>query len=776
MRTDNSGRIDQALPGIPPNAEVNSAAEPRRSAGTSTPGWIRILLVEDNADDADLIERTIKRAGLRPYTVVVDTAEAARAYLDRQEWDLVISDYTLPGSSAEEVLSVLRETGLDIPFILVCGTVGDDVAVSMMRGGANDYVLKERLARLPEAILRELAAARVRAARTDGEALFKSAFEDAPVGMAVLTSEGRYLRVNQRIVDMLGYSATELLSLHYSDVVHPDDLWTRATLGRRLSETAAAAPSRLPTVLRNIRKDGQVIWVSLHLAAVRSGTGAVQNFVVHLTDVTEQLEAERGLERTRAQLDQAQEIGAIGTWIQWIKPGEERTVWSKAEFRIVGMDPATTEVSVDLYLSLIHPEDRVRVTERLRAAISGEPYEVSHRIIRPDGQTRWVFTRASLVRDSAGVPDQLLGVTQDVTDQHLASEASVRNQELLATVLDNSAVIVFAVDRSGALTLAAGSLLEAVGLNRDAAMAVNVFDALADMPTLLGQLRRAMEGESFVGEVEVPSFGRWLSVRCDPVRDGEGNLTGVTGIANDITDRVIAARDRADIDLRSRLAAIMNHEIRTPLNSVLGFAELLNMTKAGTLNPVQARYVSNILTAGRHLLALINDSLDIAKLAAGEMRLASRSLALADVLAEVADQVRPMVDSHQLRLEVGCAPGIVVLADGRYLHQILFNLLSNAIKHSAPGGLIRLGGEIVDGVVAITVEDFGRGIATADLERIFLEFVTLETGVEGSGLGLPLSRRLAQLMGGDIAVISTLDAGSTFTLLLPIAAPSPVAA
>jgi signal transduction histidine kinase len=199
------------------------------------------------------------------------------------------------------------------------------------------------------------------------------------------------------------------------------------------------------------------------------------------------------------------------------------------------------------------------------------------------------------------------------------------------------------------------------------------------------------------------------------------------------------------------------------------------MATAGALNPVQARYVSNILTAGRHLLALINDSLDIAKLAAGEMRAASRSLTLVDVLAEAGDQVRPMVDSHQLRLEVGSAQGIVVYADGRYLHQVLLNLLSNAIKHSAPGGLIRLGGEIVEGEVAITVEDFGRGIAAADLERIFLEFVTLDTGVEGSGLGLPLSRRLAQLMGGDISVVSTLDAGSTFTLVLPVATPAPVA-
>jgi len=179
--------------------------------------------------------------------------------------------------------------------------------------------------------------------------------------------------------------------------------------------------------------------------------------------------------------------------------------------------------------------------------------------------------------------------------------------------------------------------------------------------------------------------------------------------------------------------------------------------------------VANIQTAGGHLLSLINESLDLAKLAAGQMETHPQWLDLSALLEEAAGQVQPALEVRELTLQTGCEGGLHVTAARRHLIQIVYNLLSNAIKHSTKGGSIELRSSLTGAGVEIAVEDHGQGIPAADLDRIFLEFVTLDSGVVGTGLGLPLSRQLAQLMKGSISVTSEVGIGSTFTLTLPLA-------
>jgi PAS domain S-box-containing protein len=1045
-------------------------------------GWIRILLAEDNPDDALMVEREIRRGGFNPYVVRVTTAKEALARLQEEEWDLVISDHDLPGSSGDEVLATLRETGLDIPFILASGTVGEDVAVAAMRAGANDYVLKDKLSRLAPAIERELLAAKSRAAqrnaeqrakdadarllaettararrlevlhemaaaasgmldegllanltvdrakelleadsstlrwldpatghllrlasndvlsglrpavtspsqsvmgrafaldepqienhyqsasgnvlgredgirtmvavpvrsgdraigalavlryddrgfgeedarfltllaslvgpaieaarlhnrlaasekrfrgiyealacgvvvgRRDGtvidvnraarrlfgeqasgqllatnsmgalytdaagraldraetpwgkaylkgnrhqletigiqipgrepiwaftesvpsaggdgidlvvtsfidvtpvklaeralaesEALFKSAFEDAPVGVALTSVDGRFVRTNQLLADMLGYSLEELLRLSYIDVTHPDDAELGTSLRRRLAQPGASDQASSPTVLRFLRRDGEPIWVSLNVAAVRDGAGGIRNYVSQIADITEQRLAEQQLETTRGQLEQAQEIGSIGTWIQWLKAGEERTVWSAGEFKILGIEPGPLEPSTDAFLRLVHPEDRASVDERLAGAVRGEPYDSHHRIIRADGQVRWLHTRAVVVRDEHGAPSQLLGVTQDVTEQQSAEEAAKKSAKMLSSVLNNAPVILFAIDREGMATVAEGKALTALGLTPETAKAINVFETFKAIPEATAHIEAGLAGASFAGEVNLTALDLWFDARYEPLLDAEGNVVGLSGLATDITDRVRANRTREESEAKSRVVAMMNHEVRTPLNSILGFAELLKAGGAGTLNAKQQRYVANVDSAGRHLLSLVNDSLDLSKLAANQMDFSLGPLELEPILAQAANQVQPLAEARGLELVIEPSDGVWVRADHRGLLQVLYNLLSNAFKHSPAGNAVTIRTAVKGESVRISVEDHGSGIPHEALERIFLEFVTLNSQVEGTGLGLALSRKLAQMMGGDISVTSEVGAGSTFTMTLAAA-------
>ncbi|HEV2148479.1 MAG TPA: PAS domain-containing sensor histidine kinase [Longimicrobiaceae bacterium] len=230
----------------------------------------------------------------------------------------------------------------------------------------------------------------------------------------------------------------------------------------------------------------------------------------------------------------------------------------------------------------------------------------------------------------------------------------------------------------------------------------------------------------------------------------------------------------AALGTRSRFYAAMSHELRTPINAVIGYNALLLDGIYGPLQERQEYGLTRSQRAAQHLLELVNDVLDLAKIEAGRIELQVERTPFPTVLEEVADTVRSLAEQHGSRIEVaGAAEPHAVSTDPRRLRQILLNLLSNAAKFG-DGKPIELGWDPTpDGGVEVRVADHGRGIAPADLERIFHEFEQVETREGGgTGLGLPISRRLAEILGGSLRVDSTVDEGSTFRLRLPPAPPA----
>jgi signal transduction histidine kinase len=239
------------------------------------------------------------------------------------------------------------------------------------------------------------------------------------------------------------------------------------------------------------------------------------------------------------------------------------------------------------------------------------------------------------------------------------------------------------------------------------------------------------------------------------------------------------SRLNAELDQASRLKdqflANVSHELRTPLNSVIGFSDLL-LTMASVDSPLtetQRDYLETIARNGRHLLELINELLDLSKIAAGRMELRLEPLGLDAMLREAADTVRAQLEARTHTLVIEPAPDhVVVTADRGRLRQVLLNLLSNAIKFSTDGGRVTLSARLEDAErVRIAVSDTGIGIAPADQDKLFREFVQLDASTsrryEGTGLGLALSKRLVELHGGTIGVDSELGKGSTFWFTLP---------
>ena len=271
----------------------------------------------------------------------------------------------------------------------------------------------------------------------------------------------------------------------------------------------------------------------------------------------------------------------------------------------------------------------------------------------------------------------------------------------------------------------------------------------------------------------------WANVVITAQRDASGTLRGFSKITRDITDRRNAeaalrtAREEAENASRakSEFLSRMSHELRTPLNSILGFAQLLEMD---TGTPAQQAQVRHILRAGRHLLGLINEVLDIARIESGRLAMSPEPLALRPLLQEVSLLLSPQADSADIRLRLrlpdDLATTLCVQADRQRLVQVLLNLLSNAIKYNHPGGHVEVRVQADSDTVTLSVIDNGPGIAAEDLERLFIPFERLGAAaseVEGTGLGLALSKSLLEQMDGSLGVHSTPGEGSTFSLTLP---------
>ncbi len=239
------------------------------------------------------------------------------------------------------------------------------------------------------------------------------------------------------------------------------------------------------------------------------------------------------------------------------------------------------------------------------------------------------------------------------------------------------------------------------------------------------------------------------------------------------TRELAAARDQLEVASKhkSEFLANMSHELRTPLNAIIGFSDVLLQRMFGDLNERQTDYLRDIKTSGEHQLSLINDILDLSKVEAGRLELDRSTFPLATTIADAVALVRGRASTHGIALSETVDPEIgTVDADQRKVKQVLVNLLSNAVKFTPDGGRVDVRGQQTDGEVIVTVTDTGPGIAPEDLGRIFAEFeqTTAARGKEGTGLGLALAKRLVELHGGRIWVVSDLGKGSTFGFSLPL--------
>ena len=328
--------------------------------------------------------------------------------------------------------------------------------------------------------------------------------------------------------------------------------------------------------------------------------------------------------------------------------------------------------------------------------------------------------------------------------------ASRTTAEADALIAENASA--YARSRNLFVGAAAGALLLALTLGF-----VLAWSVIAPIRRIDERLAAIAAGD-FSGHVDVGN------------RDELGALAANVNRMNDELDRLYKELEETSRH-KSEFLANMSHELRTPLNAIIGFSQVLRERMFGDLNAKQEEYLDDILSSANHLLSLINDVLDLSKVEAGQVELDVAPFSLRDALESGVVMVRERATLDGVQVSFRADPEVdVVDGDERRIRQVIFNLLSNAVKFTPAGGAVDVSAAQMNGEVSVSVADTGPGLAPEDHERIFEEFQQTEAGVEqleGTGLGLALSKRLVELHGGRIWVDSELGKGSTFVFTLP---------
>lgn len=500
------------------------------------------------------------------------------------------------------------------------------------------------------------------------------------------------------------------------------------------------------------------------------------------------LEYRRRWSKSEATATLALEAGEMGHW-EW-NAATERCVWSPRMERIFGMEPGSYDGSHACWLRCLHPENRSQIEEEVRQLRqNGAPFVLKYRIVHPTGGVRWVIEQGSYQHDNQGKLLGAIGVCYDATARENTLHELCASEELFRGLSASSPVGIFRAAMEGSVTYVNPRTATIFDMTETELLGVGWLSRVhpEDRDTLISDWAKAnsvrrnydCEYRLLLPDKRV----RWVHGRSAIVYGRDGTAVGTVGTIDDITDRKQAERALREAKVEAESAnrakdlflANVSHELRTPLNGILGMAELLLQSP---LSGEQKECAEAVHHSGETLLAVVNDILDISKIDAGAMRIEAAPFDLRVVVDRAASVIRSYAAKKGLRVSIDFPDTFRsrFVGDSARIRQILLNFLTNAVKFTDQGGItceVRI--EELDGRtrrVTIAVHDTGCGIPKASQAKLFQPFTQIDPSSTrrhgGVGLGLAISRRLAELMSGAVGVISTPDEGSTFWLKLEL--------
>jgi len=622
---------------------------------------------------------------------------------------------------------------------------------------------------------------------------FRQSFNTAAIGMSIVGLEGEFLKANTALCQFLGYSERELQALTFQDVTYPGDLPLHLTNHQKV---LSGELTHFHLEKRYLHKNGHIVWGLLSTSLVRDRQNCPLYFVSQIQEITQHKQAEALLKKTNVEMRAF--FGAIKDLIFVIdKDG--------CFLKILAGNHDLLTASADNYLGKKMPdvlpaETAITLLGYIRQVLQTQtPLNVEYSL---EGNGREYWFEASV---SAIDPISVIWVARDITERKQAEKDLQDTTFRLKTIISNLQSGILLEDEERRIILANQTFCDImkIPLPPDALIGSNCEKTAKETGSLFvnpGQFAQRIDEilklqQPIVEEEIVLADQRILERDYVPIVAGT-EYRGHLWQYRDITERkqiqaqVEQAKETAEAANRAKsdFLAMMSHEIRTPMNAVIGMAGLLLDTN---LTFQQADYVSTIRSSGNTLLNIINDILDFSKIESGHLELEEHPFLLRDCVREALDLLGPLAAAKNLQLTCRIASDVpnVIVADITRLRQILWNLLSNAVKFTQQGQIKiivkakQIEPDLVESSICpqstgtqesyniqFAVKDTGIGIPQERMDRLFKAFSQVDASTTrrygGTGLGLVISKRLTEIMGGTMWVESEIGQGSTFSFTI----------
>ncbi|HEY9664491.1 MAG TPA: PAS domain-containing protein, partial [Allocoleopsis sp.] len=449
------------------------------------------------------------------------------------------------------------------------------------------------------------------------------------------------------------------------------------------------------------------------------------------TDITERKLTEQSLQESEERLRIALEAARMGSWDWNIVTNQ--IIWSESLEQLMGLEPGTFDGRFETVNAMIYPDDRPRVFAAITHSIEqNADYDIEFRFVKPDGTIRWALSKGRVFYDQNGQPIRMTGNDTDITEHKLAEAALQQSEARFQEIAHTISQLFFVRSASTGEFIYVSPAYEQIwgrsceSLYQDPQSWTETIHP-DDRDHVAAAFQAKLQGNSIRLEYRILQSGgavRWISAEVSVIQDGAGNPLRFVGLAEDITDRKQAelvlqqAKEAAEAAnlAKSTFLANMSHELRTPLNVILGYTQLLSYDV--TLIPEYQEYLRSIHRSGNHLLALINDVLDLSKIEAGRLALDESQFSLGDLLQTLWEMFRLRAELKGVNLNLDLSPDVpqFIVADLNKLRQVIINLLNNAVKFTETGAI----------TLRITI---GEPQRESEPEKIHLQMEVMDTGV-----------------------------------------------
>ena len=770
------------------------SGECRRGSGQDPVASVRLLLIEDSPTDATLTVAALRRAGHQVEVLRVETEVELRAALAAGTWDVITCDWAMPQFSAPAALAVLDELDLDVPFIIVSGTIGEELAVDMMRAGAHDYVLKDRIARLAPAVEREIHRARDRAQQRRAaseqaatEARYRRIVENTNQGVWMIDAATKTTFLNERMAQLLGLTVEEVMGRSPAEFL---DAESRAGLAAAVAHHRTG--ESFQHEVRFIRADGSSLWALVESSPLIDAEGKHAGSFAMVMDVTARKQAEASLRISEERFRSLWESGII---LITISDLQGRIVDANEGFgRALGYTREEL-ISGNVRWSELTPArwteaDRIAVGQLAKHGVS-TPWEKE--LIAKDG------TAVPILAGAVMLASEGITIAIDLTERKRVDKALYERMKTAALTGD----VGIALTAHTTLPEMLQECSEAIVKHLDAAFArIWTRDPSTNMLELLASAgahaQPSGQTRIRIGELEVGKSypmivgGELVGVIEMFSRDGftEAVVGGMRAVADAIAvgirrNRAEQAKETLEAQLRQAqkleaigsLAGGIAHDFNNMLSVILTYSDLLQ-------DDLEPGHPSRGDVEEIHAAALRASGLTRQLLAFSRQQvLQPRVLALDTVIRDLESMLRRLL-SEDIEMVIASDPTVGnIHADPGQIEQVLMNLVVNARDAMPAGGTVtiettsvRLDAAFAAEHVGVTagphamlrVRDTGDGIPADVRARIFEPFFTTKESGKGTGLGLSTVFGIVQQSGGTVFVDSELGAGNTFTIYLPI--------